>query len=186
MASYVEKFDATLSEALSGWTPITTLLSITLLFLLVYPLLAPDEPDTHPLLLARQSTASPIRQPGESAIYRSNQVPHGYPLRTGLNVKDSGANKWAAGRNGDLRDVWNKLVELQPAQGTSSSRRTAISTVLGKEEIIEHDMGDLCREINVIGKWIHRHGGHRVALYMPNSIEFLITVFGKTLKSRIL
>jgi hypothetical protein len=39
-----------------------------------------QDPDTHPLLLARQALASYVRQPGESAVFRSPETPHGCML----------------------------------------------------------------------------------------------------------
>src|SRR4051794_4250869 len=37
-------------------------------------------PDIHPLLLNSQSDVHRIRNPGESAVYRSKLTPHGGPL----------------------------------------------------------------------------------------------------------
>ena len=161
--SYIEQFFA-------GWSVYTSLLTVVFLAYLTYPLFFGKEPDTHPLLLARQATASQIRQPGESAIYRSLEAPHGYPLRSGLNVKDAGSPKWTSGRDGDLRDVWNKAVE------GADGRIGHIISVLGKETR-EHKLVELTGHINGIGKHIREQGATRVAIYLPNSVEFLVAFF---------
>jgi len=50
---------------------------------------------------------------------------------------------------------------------------------MGTERVIEHDIGELTRGINVIGSMLQKQGAKRVAVYLPNSIELLQTVFGK-------
>ncbi|KAL2354661.1 hypothetical protein BJ546DRAFT_975518 [Cryomyces antarcticus] len=178
MPNIVEQLDAKISEALSGWNLYTTVLALVVFAYIAYPIVFHDEPDTHPMLLARQASASPVRQPGESAVYRSLEVPHGYPLKTGLNVKEPDAPKWSGGKDGDLRDIWRQVAKGAHSElGGSSVPAGKILTVLGKEDIKDHDVGDISREINIIGKHIQQHGGTRVAIYLPNSIEFLSTVF---------
>lgn len=39
------------------------------------------------------------------------------------------------------------------------------------------DVEDVTRQINLIGQYIAQQGGIRVAIYLPNSIEFLVTLF---------
>jgi len=170
-SSATEAVDNYLEQLFAGWSIYTSLLTVVLVAYLVYPLFFVKEPDTHPLLLARQATASPTRQPGESAIYRSLEAPHGYPLRSGLNVKDPGAPKWTSGRDGDLRDVWKTALE------GVNGRVGYIISVKGMETF-EHKLGDLTGHINEIGKHIEKQGAKRVAIYLPNSIEFLVAVFG--------
>jgi hypothetical protein len=38
-------------------------------------------------------------------------------------------------------------------------------------------IADITRQINLIGQHIKQNGGHNVAIYLPNSIEFLATLF---------
>ncbi|KAG9720513.1 hypothetical protein KCU73_g14518, partial [Aureobasidium melanogenum] len=83
MANMVEQLDALIADTLSAWNLYTTLIALALFAFVAYPLIFWPEPDTHPLLLARQAAASPVRQPRESAVYRSTEVPHGYALKTG-------------------------------------------------------------------------------------------------------
>ncbi|KAI9878414.1 MAG: hypothetical protein M1830_000934 [Pleopsidium flavum] len=174
----MERMDAQLSEFLSGWSIYTTIIALVIVTWVAYPLLTSKDPDTHPFLLARQSTASPVRQPGESAIYRSLEAPHGYPLRSGLSVKDKDAPKWSSGRNGDLRDVWRQAIRgVVTADGVETGLRGKILTVLGREKVVEHNLDDLSREINVVGQYIREHSGRRVAICLPNSIELLSSIF---------
>jgi len=175
----MERLDAQISELLSGWSIYTTILAVVVVAWIAYPLLTSKEPDTHPFLLARQSTAAPVRQPGESAAYRSLEAPHGYPLRSGLSVKDPVAPKWASGRDGDLRDVWRQAVRgAVTVNGVETGLRGKILTVLGTEQVVEHDLDNLSREINAVGQFVREHSGKRVAVCLPNSIELLSSIFG--------
>ena len=181
--------------------------AVILLFVavfIIYPWLQTRDPDTHPLLLFRQATPSSVRQPGESAVYRSQDVPHGFPLTSGLNVRDTDTPIWARGRNGDLRDVWRKAVKGESDGNESTKKETsAIFTVLGKEDILEHDLGEfvarkvesraafsaskhtdgmkdgVTKEINIMGNYFCQRGANRVATYLPNSLPLLTTLFGK-------
>ena len=178
MANFLEQLDAKLAETLSGWNFYTIVIGLVIVGVLAFPLLTGKDPDTHPLILARQATAAPVRQPGESAVYRSLETPHGYPLKTGLNVKDPGAPRWSSGRDGDLRDVWRQASgEVKSQQDEQPLPPGKIMTVLGKEEVIEHSHEEISKEINIIGNQIQQHGGKRVAVYLPNSIEFLTILF---------
>lgn len=175
----IEQLDAKVEEILSGWNISTTVLAIALLLVFAYPLFTWLEPDTHPLLLARQASASPVRQPGESAVYRSLESPHGYPLKTGLNVKEPGAPKWSSGKDGDLRDIWRQVVRgVDSGEGLSKGHRGRILTVFGKEEVVDHDIEELSCQINIIGNHIQQQQAARVAIYLPNSIELLLAIFG--------
>ena len=179
MSSSLQSLDAQLAQVLSEWSVVTTVLAVILVAFLIYPLVYADEPDTHPLLLARQASASAIRNKGESAVYRSPEVPHGYPLRTGLNVKDAGAPRWASGKDGDVRDIWRE-VQRGGSQGTDGKEipKGLIMTVFGKEELVEHDIDDLSKEIGIIGQHLKKNEAQKVAIYLPNSIEYLQTIFG--------
>lgn len=171
MPNFVEQLDAQIAELLAAWNIYTTVIAVILAALVVYPLIFWHEPDTHPLLLARQAQPSPIRQPGESATYRSVEVPYGYPLKTGLNVKDAGAPKWTAGKDGDLRDVWREFIKPSPSV-------PAIVTIYGKDAAIEHNLADITRAIKVIGRHLQTTHSTRVAIYLPNSVEYLAVIFG--------
>lgn len=132
------------------------------------------------MLLARQSAASHVRFPGESAIFRSLDVPYGYPLRSGLNVKDPGAPKWTSGKDGDLRDVWKRAVSGPvDNDGKPAGCAGKILTVLGKQEVIEFSFEKLSGEIIAVGQHMRNHSGSRIAIYLPNSVELLVTLFGK-------
>jgi acyl-CoA synthetase (AMP-forming)/AMP-acid ligase II len=52
-------------------------------------------------------------------------------------------------------------------------------TVLGKEEVVEHDIEQINKDINIVGTYLANSGVKRVAIYLPNSIEFLVGLFGK-------
>ncbi|KAI6787304.1 acetyl-CoA synthetase-like protein [Hortaea werneckii] len=173
----LESLDYKIAEVLSEWGILTTLLALVILAFVAYPILYPDEPDTHPLLLARQSSAAPVRNKNESAAYRSPEVPYGYPLKTGLNVKDPGAPRWASGKDGDIRDIWREVQRggSQDADGKTITSGS-IMTVLGKE-VVEHDIADITKEINILGKHFADSGVKRVAIYLPNSVEYLTTIF---------
>ena len=175
----MDRLDAQISELLSGWSIYTTILAVAVVAWIAYPLLTSKEPDIHPFLLARQSTASPVRQPGESAVYRSLEAPHGYPFKSGLSVKDKDAPKWSSGRDGDLRDVWRQAVRgIVTADGVETGLRGKISTVLGTEQLVEHDLDNLSKEINAVGNFVREHSGKRVAICLPNSVELLSSIFG--------
>ena len=177
--SIFQQLDAQLDALFAGWNIYTTLICLALGAYLIYPLLSYTDPDTHPMLLARQSSNSYVRQPGESATYRSLDTPHGYPLRSGLNVKDPGTPKWSAGRDGDLRDIWTQALRgpIDP-DGKSVGDPGHITGVLGKEEVIEHRLSEITQGINSLGQYLRVHGGQRVAIYLPNSVELITSFFG--------
>jgi hypothetical protein len=184
MANYVEQLDEYIGELLQGWNIYSTLLAVSVFAYLTYTVVNASEPDTHPMILLRQSTPSQVRNPGESAVYRAPDVPHGYPLRTGLNVKAPGTPAYAGGKDGDLRDVWRRVtgeIPLEQPRGSSvppsGSTRGKILTIYGKEEVVEHDINEVSQEIHVVGDHIRKNGGSRVAIYLPNSVEFLAALF---------
>ncbi|KAJ5343236.1 uncharacterized protein N7506_003060 [Penicillium brevicompactum] len=175
--SIVAKLDNLVADVLADWNVYTTLFAGIVLVFAVYSVASSQDPDVHPFLLARQSTAAPIRQPGESAVYRCLETPHGLPLRFGLNVKDPGAPKWTGGRRGDLRDVWKTAVRGALNQdGTMSGKQGKIYTVLGKKAI-EHSLGQVTQEINVIGHHLQNAGVKTVAVCLTDSIELLAAIF---------
>ncbi len=94
-------------------------------------------------------------------------------------MKDKDAPKWTSGRDGDLRDVWRQAVRgVVTTDGVETGSRGNISTVLGKEKVVDHDLDNLSKEINIIGNHIREHSGKRVAVCLPNSIELLLSIFG--------
>lgn len=141
------RLDGGLGGFLGSWNGYTSAIATLLVMVVSWQLLTRRDPDTHPMLLARQASSSPVRQEGESAVYRAQSAPHGMSLTAGLNVKDPGAAKWARGRDGDLRDIWRRAVagtpEDAPAAGPKGKGR--LLTVLGREQVIEHNFGTWCR-----------------------------------------
>ncbi|KAL6722350.1 hypothetical protein ACLMJK_001457 [Lecanora helva] len=176
--SILQQLDAQLEQILKGWNIYTTLIFIVLVSYLLYPVFFTPEPDVHPMLLARQSIAYQVRHPGESATFRSVEAPHGYPLKTGLNVKEPGAPRWTGGKDGDVRDVWKRALS-GPVDNDSKpvDKPGKVLTVLGKEEVVEHSFEKMTSEIIAVGQHLQSHGGQRVAIYLPNSVELLVTFF---------
>jgi hypothetical protein len=103
---------------------------------------------------------------------------HADPLRTGLAVKPPGAPMYSAGKDGDLRDIWRRATgEIPLERGATSSGTANIMTVYGKEGVSEHKIEGISKEIAIIGKHFQDQGAKRVAIYLPNSIEFLAALF---------
>lgn len=178
--SFMSQIDNWIGNFFAQWDTASTIIVGLLVIILVYPLFTSAEPDIHPFLLARQAAQSPIRYPGESATYRSTEIPYGYPLRTGLGIKDPGASKWTTGRDGDLRDIWRQAVNGANKEGGGNIAPTAkVTTVLGTEKVVQHDLKEMTKEINVIGNFIKNNGGSSVAVCLSNSVELLESVFGK-------
>ncbi|KAJ2891910.1 AMP-dependent synthetase/ligase [Zalerion maritima] len=170
--------DNALTGLFGQWNAYSTAIVTTLVVVVSYYMMNMSDPDTHPGLLARQASPSRVRQEGESATYRSRYIPESMPLTTGLNVKDAGASKWSRGRDGDLRDIWKRAVTGgSQDDGPVAGKTGRILTVLGTQNIIEHSLDDITRQINLIGQHISQQGGSRVALYLPNSIELIATLF---------
>lgn len=179
-ANVLEQIDLYIAELFAGWNVYTTLIAMVLTGFLIYPLITWQEPDIHPLLLARQSTASPVRNEGESSIYRSIESPYGYPLRAGLNIKDPGAPRWSAGRNGDLRDIWRQAVRgVVKDDGSPTGEKGKIITILGKEKVVQRDLDSITQEIKIIGQHVTAANGKVAAVYLSNSVELLACIFGE-------
>ena len=138
--SALETLDSALSDFFAQWDGYSTALATAVVLLVTYRIMSSQEPDAHPLLLARQALPSAVRQEGESAVYRGQSAPHGMPLNAGLNVKDAGAPKWSRGRDGDLRDIWRKVVA-----GGEGGAKGRLLTVLGSENVVEHQQGTRAR-----------------------------------------
>jgi len=184
-SSLAQQMDEAIANFFSSWNIYTTILALGFAVYLVWPILAGQEPDVHPFLLARQAQASPIRHEGQSAVYRAVDIPYGYPLRAGLGVKDPGAPKWSAGRNGDIRDVWRQAARGPLKEdGTSAGPPGKIVTVLGREKTVEHNLDYLTNAINVMGKYIQENRGTKVAVCLSNSAELLTMIFGRSMHVR--
>ena len=93
-------------------------------------------------------------------------------------VKDPGAPKWTGGRRGDLRDIWKAAVRgALNEDGTISGKQGKIYTVLVKKAI-EHSLGEVTQEINVIGRHLRNADAKTVAICLTDSIELLAAIFG--------
>jgi hypothetical protein len=181
MATLLSGLDEALGSLFSQWDMYTTLIALALTGLVAHTILTAEEPDVHPFILQRQSTASRVRREGESAVYRASDVPESAPLRSGLNVRRPTDPPYTAGRDGDIRDIWLKVAGGKAKSEGTQSQTQQILTVFGSEHITEHHLGELSNEIAVVGTHLAKSGAHRVAVYLPNSVEFLGTLFGKTL-----
>lgn len=134
-------FDQGVTGFFGQWNTYTSAIATVVVIILSYQVFTRRDADTHPMLLARQAQPSPVRQEGESSVYRSHASPHGMPLNSGLNVKEPGASKWSKGRDGDLRDIWRQaVIGTAEAEGKPAGKGK-ILTVLGKENIVEHSIG---------------------------------------------
>lgn len=80
MAGLIDQLDEKVSEVLSAWNIYTSILALVIVGFGIWTILDNADTDTHPLLLARQAQASYVRNPGESAVFRSPEVPHGCML----------------------------------------------------------------------------------------------------------
>ncbi|KAJ6155748.1 hypothetical protein N7470_006314 [Penicillium chermesinum] len=175
--SILEQLDTVVSNVLADWNIYTTAIASLVALFAAYSIFSSKDPDVHPYLLARQSTPSPIRKSGQSATYRSLETPYGFPLRSGLNVKDSGAPKWTAGRRGDLRDIWKAAVRgALKEDGTPSNQQGKIYTVLGRKAI-ESSLSQITQEINVIGHHFQDTKVKTVAISLTDSVELLAAIF---------
>jgi acyl-CoA synthetase (AMP-forming)/AMP-acid ligase II len=176
VGNLLNQIDSSLSALLGQWNGYSTGIATALVLILSYHVMSRVEPEIHPMLLARQSQAAPVRYEGQSPVYRGNSAPHGMPLNTGLNVKNPGASKWAFGRDGDLRDIWIRAIS-GPPDGDAAKATGHILTVLGSKKVLEHKLDDVTRAINLVGQHIASQGGTKVAVYLPNSVELIATLF---------
>lgn len=145
--AFLESLDNGVTGLFGQWNLYSTGLVTLLIAIVGYRVVASREPDIHPMLLARQAIPSPVRNEGESPVYRCQAAPHGMPLNSGLNVKEPGASKWSQGKDGDLRDVWKKVIA-----GTEDGGKGKLLTVLGAH-VIEHKLGRWCGGIaSIINK----------------------------------
>lgn len=85
---------------------------------------------------------------------------------------------YSAAKDGDLRDIWRRVTGEIPLEKKASSSGTAtIMTVLGNEDLSEHSIPGITKEIAIVGKHLQDHNASRVAVYLPNSLEFLAVLF---------
>jgi hypothetical protein len=142
MDNLLLKLDEAVTGIVGEWDIYSTAILVSIISFFAYQVFTSHDPDAHPMLLARQAQASPVRQEGQSAVFRSHSAPHGTPLNAGLNVKDPGDSKWSRGRDGDLRDIWRRVVTGQLDQeGKPTGEIGQLLTVLGSENVIVHDLG---------------------------------------------
>ena len=170
--------DSLIAEVLADWNVFSTVIAVAIVSFLFLTFYFGKEPDTHPYLLARQGTASIVRHPGESSVYRSLETPYDFPLRAGFTVKDPGAPKWTGGRRGDLRDIWKAAVRgVQDNNGSTYRKAGKIYTVYGRF-VTEHGLGDVTQEMNVVGRYIRDSKAKSVAVCLADSVELIAAVFG--------
>jgi hypothetical protein len=136
-----------------------------IVFLLFIPVLFPSDPDPFPFILNNQSQPSKVRHPNESAVYRHRDQPHGYPLITGLSLRKG----YEAPRDGDLRDVWEIALQKNVTVGIVRGGRCAYEKLSSRQD-----------ELNKLGSGLKELVGEngKVAIYLPNTIENLLTSFG--------
>lgn len=183
MADLLQKLDDAIASLFSNWDGYTLLLGIAIVAFVTHTLLTATDPDIHPLILARQSYPDRVRNAGESAIYRATDVPPGSPLRSGLGVRLPTDKPYSAGRDGDLRYIWmavKREIKLPTVPGSTvqEAKQGKILTVMGRELTVNHDIAETDKEIKIFGSYLAQQGRKRVAIYLPNSIEFLETIFG--------
>ncbi|EFX02672.1 AMP-dependent synthetase/ligase [Grosmannia clavigera kw1407] len=166
--------DEGVTDLFGQWNVYSSVLATLLIGIVSVFLYVRRDPDTHPLLLARQAQGSPVRQEGESPVYRSRSSPHSVPLQSGLDVRDPGVSKWARGRDGDLRDIWRQAIA---GGSTNKNSRGRVLAVYGTETVQETSLDDMTRQISLIGQHMLDQGGNRVAIYLPNSVELLAGLF---------
>lgn len=136
--------DESITGVLSDWNLYSTLIITIIIGFFAYTVITSRDPDTHPMLLARQSQASPVRQEGQSAVFRNHTCPHGISLNSGLNIKDPGESRWASGRNGDLRDIWRKAVTGAVGSDEKATGEIGnLMTIYGSDKLVTHKLG-LC------------------------------------------
>lgn len=145
------QLDEFVTGVLGQWDIYTTAIFAVVITSFIYSVVNFRDPDAHPMLLARQAQPSPVRQEGESAVFRSQSAPHGMFLNSGLNIKDPGDSKWSRGRDGDLRDIWRRVVAGGlDREGKETGEIGKLFTVLGSENIIEHNLGEYSFALKII------------------------------------
>lgn len=145
---------------------LSLILLTVIVTLLIIPIFFPADPDTFPFILNNQSQPSKVRHPKESAIYRHRDQPHGHPLVTGLYLRKG----YEAPRDGDLRDVWEIALQKNVTLGIVRGGRCVYEKLSSRQE-----------ELSKLGSGLKELAGEKgeVAIYLPNTIENLLTSFGE-------
>lgn len=87
------------------WKEVAAAIVVIIIVSFIYSKYLESQKDIHELALSSQSDISPTRKPNETSIYRNNQVPHGMPLATGLQIRQGYRI-----RDGNLRDIWSVVM----------------------------------------------------------------------------
>lgn len=150
---------------------LSLILLALILVVLIVPIFFPSDPDTFPFILHNQSQPSKVRHPKESAVYRHRDQPHGYPLITGLGLRKG----YEAPRDGDLRDVWELGIQKNVTLGIVRGGKCTFEKLSNRQE-----------ELNKLGSGLRHLAGEggKVAIYLPNTIENLLTEFGMALNGK--
>jgi hypothetical protein len=145
---------------------LSLILLAVIVILLIVPVVVPSDPDTFPFIINNQSQPSKVRHPKESAIYRHRDQPHGYPLITGLSLRKG----YEAPRDGDLRDVWEIALQKDVTLGIVRGGKCEFEKLSSRKD-----------ELNKLGSGLREIAGEhgKVAIYLPNTIENLLTSFGE-------
>lgn len=96
---------------------VSLLVLIGLITLLIcYPYIKDNLQDINPAFLEHQASVGPTRRKGESAVYRSVNVPHGLSLTGGLRIRVGYKL-----RDGCLKDVWSRALGGRKADGKAGT-----------------------------------------------------------------
>lgn len=150
---------------------LTILIASLVLIYLSLPYLKNNLTDVDILALLNQSSISHTRKLGETAIYRSIDVPHGLPLSTGLRIR-SGYNL----RDGNLKDIWyNCIIDLKESTNSNNNNKR-INFIKDKDSINLLKLNKLCHSLeNSIN---NSTNFKKFTLISPlNSINSIIVLF---------
>lgn len=144
---------------------VSLILLALIAIILLIPVFFPSDPDIFPFILNNQSNPSKVRHPRESAVYRHRDQPHGYPLIAGLALRKG----YEAPKDGDLRDVWEIAQQKNNTLGIVRGGRCVYEKISSRQE-----------ELNRLGSGLRELAGEqgKVAIYLPNTVENLLTTFG--------
>ncbi|OUM54523.1 hypothetical protein BVG19_g3928 [[Candida] boidinii] len=123
---------------------LTILIASLVLIYLSLPYLKNNLTDVDILALLNQSSTSHTRKLGETTIYRSIDVPHGFPLTTGLRIR-SGYNL----RDGNLKDIWyNCIIDLKESNNNNNNNIKSVNFLNDKNESISFlKLNKLCHDL---------------------------------------
>ncbi|KAG7910857.1 hypothetical protein KL906_001237 [Ogataea polymorpha] len=107
---------------------------------LVAPQLVSNLRDIGTVALEKQASISATKKPGESAVYRSVDVPHGLPLTTGLRIQTGYKI-----RDGILKDIWHQALQkdtvLEVGGATRSIRQINGMILHLAQQMDQHNVG---------------------------------------------